>query len=97
MTKLRYFEFKQPYYALIKAYDSGRAIEIYDQHVSVVEDKEDEQELIQGMREIDEEQAKKKYLKASLTEDGDEIPLAERLSDFEEDADEVLLVDASLL
>ncbi|MBE9390147.1 hypothetical protein [Vagococcus salmoninarum] len=97
MVKLRYFEFKQPYYALVKACDSGRAIEIYDSNVCKIEDSKDMEEVVDGMTEIEEERAKSKYLKASLAEDGVEIPFTERLSDFSEDADEVLLVDAGLL
>lgn len=97
MVKLRYFEFKQPYYALVKACDTGRAIEIYDSNVCTIEDSKDMEEVVDGMTEIEEERAKSKYLKASLAEGGAETTTSEMLSDFLEDADEVLLVDADLL
>ncbi|MGM0199668.1 hypothetical protein [Enterococcus sp. DIV1314a] len=53
MEKLKFFKFQGTcYYALIKAVDSTHALELYDQLVSKIDTKEDEDNLISEMAEL---------------------------------------------
>ena len=93
---MKYFEFKEPYYALIQAGSDGEAIETYDYQVARVEDKEVEQEVIESMNEITEKDAWKNYM-AGVAESGEKIPVEELKEIFGKQYNTVLLVDSSLI
>lgn len=91
---MKYFEFNEPYYALIQAGSDGEAIETYDSQVNKIEDKEDEQEVIINMNEITAESAWDKYSNC-VTEDGESLPIEELKETFGKEYNHVLLVDSN--
>ncbi|EGO2589244.1 hypothetical protein I4L51_001459 [Enterococcus faecalis] len=92
---MKFYEIKDPYYALIAAEDEKQCLELYKDIVCEVED---EKEFFDDMKTIDKYEAFKMLAKSHI-EDGGELGVEEafnRLENLEEDG-EVLLIDGSLI
>jgi hypothetical protein len=87
---MKFFEVNNPYYALIKAKALESAIHEY---VVVVSD--DDGTLIDEIKEVPSDYAIAKYSR-TLSEDGNEVPLSEILSDIRSDETLVLIIDGNL-
>lgn len=99
MIPTRFFKVKGSgsfYYALIKAIDSGHALEIYDGQVSAIETKEDEQEVFSDMVEMSLAEV---IAEMKTYEDKEEVKITEIeiLEILSEDGICLLGVDNSLL
>ncbi|GAB5150041.1 hypothetical protein [Enterococcus faecalis] len=93
--QMKFYEIKDPYYALIAAKDEKQCLELYK---DIVCDVEDEKEFFDDMKTIDKYEAFKMLAK-SHTEEGGELGAEEafnQLENLEEDG-EVLLIDSGLL
>lgn len=86
---MRYFEIQQPYYALIAAENEEKALEVYTELVS---DIDDEETFYDEMKEIDKADARALFI-TSKDEDGN-YPTVE---DLENIKNNVLLIDRSLI
>lgn len=86
--KMKYFEIKEPYYALIKAESEELAIQVYVENVADDEDNTLQEEII----ELGRDAALGKYVKCL---NGDML-LSVVLKEFDE-AEDLLLIDGSLL
>ncbi|HAP4692745.1 TPA: hypothetical protein IUW96_001169 [Enterococcus faecalis] len=82
--QMKFYEIKDPYYALIAAEDEKQCLKLYKDIVCEVED---EKEFFDDMKTIDK------------TEEGDKTGAEEAFNQLEnlEENDEVLLIDGSLL
>ena len=92
---MKFYEMREPYYALIAAEDEKQCLKFYKDIVCEVED---EKEFFDDMKTIDKYEAFKMLAK-SHTEDGGELGAEEafnQLENLEEDG-EVLLIDGSLI
>ncbi len=92
---MKFYEMKEPYFALIAAKDKKQCLELYKDIVCEVED---EKEFFDDMKTIDKYEAFKMLAK-SHTEEGDKTGAEEafnQLENLEEDG-EVLLIDSGLL
>ncbi|EKZ0170746.1 hypothetical protein QUO88_002299 [Enterococcus faecalis] len=92
---MKFYEIKDPYYALIAAEDEKQCLKLYKDIVCKVED---EKEFFDDMKIIDKYEAFKMLAK-SHTEDGGELGAEEAFNQLEnlEANGEVLLIDSSLL
>ena len=92
---MKFYEIKEPYFALIAAEDEKQCLKIYTENVS---DVEEEEIFYTEMRTIDKYEAFKMLAK-SHTEEGDKTGAEEafnQLENLEEDG-EVLLIDGGLI
>ncbi|EOK11247.1 hypothetical protein [Enterococcus faecalis] len=92
---MKFYEMKEPYYALIAAKDEKQCLKLYKDIVCEVED---EKEFFDDMKTIDKYEAFKMLAKSHI-EDGGELGVEEafnQLENLEEDG-EVLLIDGSLI
>ncbi|HAP3036192.1 TPA: hypothetical protein ITS76_000599 [Enterococcus faecalis] len=92
---MKFYEIKEPYFALIAAKDEKQCLKLYKDIVCEVED---EKEFFDDMKTIDKYEAFKMLAK-SHTEEGDQTGAEEafnQLENLEEDG-EVLLIDGSLI
>ncbi|MEM4994775.1 hypothetical protein WKH56_19635 [Priestia sp. SB1] len=87
---MRFYEFNEPYYALVKSEDKSHAIMEYEKTVGNLED--DEAKLA---KEVTRDYALASFSRV-LSEDGNIIPVAEIVSDFQREESMTLIVDASL-
>ncbi|BDC76524.1 hypothetical protein [Enterococcus faecalis] len=92
---MKFYEIKDPYYALIAAKDEKQCLKLYKDIVCEVED---EQEFFDDMKTIDKYEAFKMLAKSRI-EDGGELGVEEAFNQLEnlEENGEVLLIDGSLL
>lgn len=99
MKQTRFFETSGNgfgYYSLIKAVDEAHALEIYDSQVSTIDDKKEEQMILNEMTEITLSDTIKKM--QEFTGENDElIPDGEILEQLADDELQLLGVDASLM
>lgn len=86
----KFYEFKQPYYSLIKAISEDEALYLYNRHVSSEDGEEETYE------EVPYDYAVAVYSRA-ISEDGNMIPLEEALKDLRSETGLVMLVDFSLI
>ncbi|MGM7634194.1 hypothetical protein [Bacillus sp. Hm123] len=91
---MKYFEFADPYYALIKAKHGEEAVKKYIEVVAGVED--DFESLLEECNLVPKYYAVAKFAR-SKGEDGELITLDETLETLESDETEILLMDGSLL
>ncbi|EME3218566.1 hypothetical protein IGK80_000895 [Enterococcus sp. DIV0609] len=92
---MKFYEIKEPYFALIVAEDEKQCLKLYKDIVCEVED---EKEFFDDMKTIDKYEAFKILAKSHI-EDGGELGAEEafnQLENLEEDG-EVLLIDGSLI
>ncbi|MCF0233265.1 MAG: hypothetical protein HUJ63_13670 [Enterococcus sp.] len=92
---MKFYEIKEPYFALIAAKDEKQCLELYKDIVCEVED---EKEFFDDMKTIDKYEAFKMLAKSHI-EDGGELGAEEafnQLENLEEDG-EVLLIDRRLI
>lgn len=92
---MKFYEMKEPYFALIAAKDEKQCLELYKDIVCEVED---EKEFFDDMKTIDKYEAFKMLAKSHI-EDGGELGAEEafnQLENLEEDG-EVLLIDRRLI
>lgn len=92
---MKFYEMKEPYFALIVAEDEKQCLKLYK---DIVCDVEDEKEFFEEIKTIDKYEAFKMLAK-SHTEEGDKTGAEEafnKLENIEEDG-EVLLIDSGLL
>lgn len=87
---MKYWEFHEPYYALIKATNKDKAIEKY---IDVVSDDED---LLNEIQEVSRDYALVKFSQAP-GENGLLIPVNDILKDFNARNIEVMLIDGSVI
>src|SRR5690554_1113899 len=93
-TTIKFFEFIEPYYALIKAKDYKEAVKTY---IEMVAGEEDEfYELLEECKLVPELYATVKFCQAK-GEDGESIKAEEIIKVLESDEPEVLLIDGCLL
>lgn len=92
---MKFYEMKEPYYALIAAKDEKQCLKLYKDIVCEVED---EKEFFDDMKTIDKYEAFKMLAKSRI-EDGGELGVKEAFNQLEnlEENGEVLLIDGSLL
>ncbi|MDN3201513.1 hypothetical protein P0E66_10295 [Enterococcus faecalis] len=92
---MKFYEIKDPYYALIAAEDKKRCLELYKDIVCKVEA---EKEFFDDMKTIDKYEAFKMLAKSHI-EDGGELGAEEAFNQLEnlEASGEVLLIDSGLL
>lgn len=88
----KYYEIKEPYYALLKAKNKNEAISIYTGKICDTED----ESLSSKIKEVDRDYAIAKYSR-TLSEDGKEIPLEEILTCIKEDRSKLMIIDGELL
>jgi len=93
-TAIKFFEFIEPYYALIKAKDYKEAVKTYIEEVAGEED--EFYELLEECKLVPELYATVKFCQAK-GEDGELLDFKEFLKIIESDKTEVLLIDGSLL
>ena len=92
---MKFYEIKDPYFALIVAEDEKQCLKLYKDIVCEVED---EKEFFDDMKIIDKYEAFKMLAKSHI-EDSGELGVEEafnQLENLEEDG-EVLLIDGSLI
>ncbi|EPC6335246.1 hypothetical protein ACR0YY_002396 [Enterococcus faecalis] len=92
---MKFYEIKDPYFALIVAEDEKQCLKLYKDIVCEVED---EKEFFDDMKTIDKYEAFKMLAKSHI-EDSGELGVEEafnQLENLEEDG-EVLLIDGSLI
>ena len=92
---MKFYEIKEPYFALIAAKDEKQCLKLYKDIVCEVED---EKEFFDDMKTIDKYEAFKMLAKSHI-EDSGELGVEEafnQLENLEEDG-EVLLIDGSLI
>ena len=92
---MKFYEMKDPYFALIAAEDEKQCLKLYNDLVCEVED---EKEFFEEMKTIDKYEAFKMLAKSHI-EEGDKTGAEEafnKLENIEEDG-EVLLIDSGLL
>ncbi|EQA5424184.1 hypothetical protein ACX35C_003053 [Enterococcus faecalis] len=92
---MKFYEIKEPYFALIAAKDEKQCLKLYKDIVCEVED---EKEFFDDMKTIDKYEAFKMLAKSRI-EDGGELGAEEALNQLEnlETNGEVLLIDSGLL
>ncbi|EHQ2602103.1 hypothetical protein [Enterococcus faecalis] len=92
---MKFYEIKEPYFALIVAEDEKQCLKLYK---NIVCDVEDEKEFLDDMKTIDKYEAFKMLAKSRI-EDGGELGAEEAFNQLEnlEENGEVLLIDGSLL
>ncbi len=92
---MKFYEIKEPYFALIAAKDEKQCLKLYKDIVCEVED---EKEFFDDMKTIDKYEAFK-MLDKSRIEDGGELGAEEAFNQLEnlEENGEVLLIDGSLI
>ncbi|EGO8127492.1 hypothetical protein FAD94_002573 [Enterococcus faecalis] len=92
---MKFYEIKEPYFALIAAKDEKQCLKLYKDIVCEVED---EKEFFDDMKTIDKYEAFKMLAKSRI-EDGGELGAEEAFNQLEnlEENGEVLLIDGSLL
>lgn len=89
-NEIGYFEFRYPYYALIRAKNKKEAIKIY--RTEIAEDEKNEE-----VKEVAKEYALGKFAVAIYKEDKEEYTLVELIEDFSEAINYVLLIDGELI
>lgn len=92
---MEYFEFKEPYYALVKTKNRETAINLYLEEVCEV-DLEQMEECVNSIKEITEESAWNKF-KGGKSEGGEKIPLEELAQAFYSEYEQSLLIDGSII
>ncbi|HAP5652652.1 TPA: hypothetical protein IU076_002642 [Enterococcus faecalis] len=92
---MKFYEIKEPYFALIVAEDEKQCLKLYKDIVCEVED---EKEFFDDMEIIDKYEAFKMLAKSHI-EDGGELGAEEAFNQLENLAEEgeVLLIDSGLL
>ena len=92
---MKFYEIKEPYFALIVAEDEKQCLKLYK---DIFCDVEDEKEFLDDMKTIDKYEAFKMLAKSRI-EDGGELGAEEALNQLEnlETNGEVLLIDSGLL
>lgn len=92
---MKFYEIKEPYFALIVAEDEKQCLKLYK---DIVCDVEDEKEFLDDMKTIDKYEAFKMLAKSRI-EDGGELGAEEAFNQLEnlETNGEVLLIDSGLL
>ncbi|ROZ26160.1 hypothetical protein EGX33_14480 [Enterococcus faecalis] len=92
---MKFYEIKEPYFALIVAENEKQCLKLYK---NIVCDVEDEKEFLDDMKTIDKYEAFKMLAKSRI-EDGGELGAEEAFNQLEnlEENGEVLLIDGSLL
>ena len=90
---MKYFEIREPYYALIKAKNSEDAIEVYVKNVS---DNDESYPIKDYIEEVESDYALVMLSRASA-EDNEQIPIKDLLDDFRTYESSVLLVDGNLI
>ncbi|EGO2734175.1 hypothetical protein IV488_04950 [Enterococcus faecalis] len=92
---MKFYEIKEPYFALIAAKDEKQCLKLYKDIVCEVED---EKEFFDDMKTIDKYEAFKMLAKSRI-EDGGELGAEEAFNQLEnlEENGEVLLIDGSLI
>ena len=92
---MKFYEVKDPYYALIAAEDEKQCLKLYKDIVCEVED---EKEFFDDMKTIDKYEAFKMLAKSRI-EDGGELGAEEAFNQLEklEEKGEVLLIDGGLI
>ncbi|MCP1147376.1 hypothetical protein [Bacillus sp. 1735sda2] len=90
--EMKFYETREPYYALIKARNIERAMEIYNNDVTADEEKE----LAESIKEVTALYAATKYSRCT-GEDNKTVPIEEVLEDLTNEKEMRLAVDGSLL
>lgn len=92
---MKFYEMKEPYFALIASEDEKQCLKLYNDIVCEVED---EKQFFGEMKTIDKYEAFK-MLAESHTEDGEKTGVEEAFNQLEnlEENGEVLLIDGGLL
>lgn len=92
---MKFYEIKEPYFALIAAKDEKQCLKLYKDIVCEVED---EKEFFDDMKTIDKYEAFKMLVKSRI-EDGGELGAEEAFNQLEnlEENGEVLLIDGGLI
>ncbi|EOD6160529.1 hypothetical protein ACJZL7_002741 [Enterococcus faecalis] len=92
---MKFYEIKEPYFALIVAEDEKQCLKLYK---DIFCDVEDEKEFLDDMKTIDKYEAFKMLAKSRI-EDGGELGAEEALNQLEnlETNGEVLLIDSGLI
>ncbi|HAP2945818.1 TPA: hypothetical protein ITS59_001307 [Enterococcus faecalis] len=93
--QMKFYEVKEPYFALIAAEDEKQCLKLYK---DIVCDVEDEKEFFEEIKTIDKYEAFKMLAK-SHTEEGDKTGAEEAFNQLEnlEENGEVLLIDGGLI
>ncbi|MEK5135617.1 hypothetical protein NST39_16395 [Bacillus sp. FSL W8-0645] len=90
--EMKFYETHEPYYALIKARNIERAMEIYNNDVTGDEEKE----LAESIKEVTALYAATKYSRCT-GEDNKTVPIEEVLEDLTNEKEMRLAIDGSLL
>ncbi|WP_339205082.1 hypothetical protein NSQ53_11095 [Bacillus sp. PS11(2022)] len=88
---MKYFEVRDPYYALIKAYTKEKAMKLYTKEVA-----DDDGELSDEMTEVEQVYAAIRQGRAP-GEDNELMPLKQVLEEISNNEEMVLLIEGSLL
>lgn len=91
---MKFYECTNPYYALIKAEDTGEAVQLYIE--SVAGDTEESADIEEELKEVSRDYALVKFSR-SPGEDGKTVCIKETLEDFNSEKNSVLLIDGSLI
>ncbi|MGM0971327.1 MAG: hypothetical protein ACQEWR_22545 [Bacillota bacterium] len=89
---MKFYEVNEPYYALIKARNIERAMEIYNNDVTGDEEKE----LAESIKEVTALYAATKYSRCT-GEDNKTVPIEEVLEDLTNEKEMRLAIDGRLL
>lgn len=88
---MRFYEINEPYYALIKSMDKSDAVIEYEKTVANLED-----ESTKLIKEVTRDYALASFSRV-LSEDGNVIPVAEIVADFQREETMLLIIDGSLI
>ncbi|MFK7678629.1 hypothetical protein ACI3ER_11365 [Bacillus sp. Wb] len=90
-VNMKFYEFSNPYFALIKAENKSEAVFEYEESVGYL----DGEEKLKSIKEVDRDYALA-FFSRVLSEDGNVIPVSEIVSDFQKDERMLLVVDGAL-
>lgn len=93
---MKYYEFNEPYYALIQAENQEVAIQHYAASIGEESVTDLEEVTLDTLKELSEEEAWEVFIKG-VSEDGTEISLEEKKEYFRASGTEFLLIDGAVL
>lgn len=93
---MKYYEFTEPYYALIQAENREEALQKYAASIGEESVSDLEEETLDTLKELSEEEAWGAFIKG-VSEDGTEIPIEEKKEYFHASGTEFLLIDGAVL
>lgn len=93
---MKYYEFNDPYYALIQAENQEEALQKYANSIGEESVVDLEEETLDTLKELSKEEAWETFIEG-VSEDGKKIPLEEKKEYFNASGTEFLLIGGTVL